>query len=120
MIGLTVEAEDGETVIFGHTVSDLQTDVAVADGAITGTLAYTKTGQLKKDWGPGNFLALKFSDIDADATSVLVGLEPSEGSGLVEPIKTGYLRSQTRIHRNLLLCSGRANLISSRDLISAA
>ena len=38
------------------------------------------------DWGAGNFLALKFTDIDADATSVKVGLDPSQGSGLVEII----------------------------------
>lgn len=36
------------------------------------------------DWGAGNFLALKFSNIPASATSVKVGLEPSQGSGLVE------------------------------------
>lgn len=122
MIGLTVEAEDGETVIFGHTVSDLQTDVAVADGAITGTLAYTKTGQLKKDWGPGNFLALKFSDIDADATSVLVGLEPSEGSGLVElindPDKNGVFKITNKDTQKLVVMqrTSKFNLIQRFDL----
>lgn len=84
MTGLTVEPEDGETVIFGHTVSDLQTGVEVADGAITGTLKYVDSGALAADWGAGYFLALKFSDADASATSLKVGLDPSEGSGLVE------------------------------------
>jgi len=62
----------------------MQTGVAVANGAITGSLSYLSSGQLVTDWGAGNFLALKFDDIDPDATSVKVGLEPSAGSGLVE------------------------------------
>lgn len=37
-------------------------------------------------WGAGNFFAFKISDIDENTTSCLVGLEPSEGSGLVEII----------------------------------
>lgn len=37
-------------------------------------------------WGPGNFLAFKISNIDQNATSVKVGLQPSEGTGLVEII----------------------------------
>lgn len=35
-------------------------------------------------WGAGNFLVLKFANPDPNATSVKVGLDPSEGSGLVE------------------------------------
>lgn len=56
----------------------------VADGAFSGTLKYLSSGQLVTDWGAGNFMAVVFSDIDADATSVKVGLEPSVSSGLVE------------------------------------
>ena len=41
---------------------------------------------LVKAHGAGNFIALKFSDIDPNATSVKVGLEPSAGTGLVEII----------------------------------
>ena len=70
--------------MFGTLVSDLQSDVEVVDGKITGTLKYLDTGDLATDWGPGNFLALKFSNIPESATSVKVGLNPSEGSGLVE------------------------------------
>ena len=80
----TVEAESGGTSIFGTAVSDIQTGVTVGDGTITGTLKYVSTGALATDWGAGNFLALKFSDIDNRATSVKVGLEPSQSSGLVE------------------------------------
>ncbi len=84
--------------MFGTQVKDLQTGVTVANGAITGTLKYysDSTKALVHDWGAGNFLAVKFTNIDADATSVLVGLEPSAGDGLVEliddPDKNGVFK----------------------------
>ena len=122
MTGLTVAAEDGETVIFGHTVSTLQTDVVVANGAITGTLHKVNSGALKRDWGAGYFLAVKFTSIDADATSVLVGLQPSEGSGLVElindPDKNGVFKITDKDKQKLVVmqkCSG-FNLIQKYDL----
>lgn len=68
----------------------------MSGGKITGTLKYLSSGQIVTDWGAGNFLALKFSDIPATATSVKVGLEPSQGSGLVElindPDKNGVFK----------------------------
>lgn len=99
MTALTLEPESGESVIFGTTVSDLQTDIAVADGAITGTLKYydDPDAALVRDWGAGNFLVLKFLATDWDEfDSVKVGLDPSEGSGLVEiisdPDKNGVFK----------------------------
>lgn len=86
MTGPTVQPESAGTTLWGHTVSDLQDDISVSGGAITGTLKYVSSGTLAHDWGPGNFLAVKFTSIDTDATSVLVGLEPSVSSGLVELI----------------------------------
>lgn len=71
-------------------VSDIQSGVSVSGkkgdltAKITGTLKYLSTGPIAEYWGAGNFLALKFADVDPEATSVKVGLEPSEGSGLVE------------------------------------
>lgn len=62
----------------------MQSSLAVADGAITGTLKYLSSGQLVTDWGAGNFMALNFDDIDSDAAYVLVGLQPSVSSGLVK------------------------------------
>ena len=83
---VTVGAEAGNVSMFGTLVSDMQTGVAVADGEITGTLKYLDEGALVDHWGAGNFVALKFSDIDPKATSVKVGLRPSQSSGLVEII----------------------------------
>lgn len=62
----------------------MQEDVVVNGNAITGTLKYLNTGALVDRWGEGNFIALKFEDIDPKATSIKVGLDPSYGDGLVE------------------------------------
>lgn len=74
----------------------MQTGLNVANSAITGTLKYINSGTLATDWGAGNFMALKFTNIDEDATSVKVGMEPSMGSGLVEiltdPDKNGVFK----------------------------
>lgn len=69
---------------WGTKVSDMQTSIAVANGAITGTLKKLTTGQLVTDWGEGYFLALKFTKNNEKATSIKVGLRPSVSSGLVE------------------------------------
>ena len=44
------------------------------------------SGTIVDAWGAGNFIALKFANIDSRATSCKVGMNPSEGSGLVEII----------------------------------
>lgn len=96
MSSLTVAPESDEATLFGTPVSDMQTGLNVANSAITGTLKYINSGALATDWGAGNFMALKFTNIDEDATSVKVGMEPSMGSGLVEiltdPDKNGVFK----------------------------
>lgn len=94
---ITVSPESSLTNVFEVPVSDLQTNVSVNGNAITGTLKYMdEDNAITRVWGYGNFLVLKFTDIDADATSVKVGLEPSMGSGLVEiiddPDKNGVFK----------------------------
>ena len=61
----------------------MQDNLAVADGAVTGTLKYLGSGQLVTDWGAGNFMALKFGD-GTEGAVTKVGLTPSVSSGLVE------------------------------------
>ena len=96
MTGISVEAEDADTEVFGTVVEDIQEDVVVENGRITGTLKYLDSGDIVDTWGEGNFLVLKFDDIDENATSVKVGMEPSQGSGLVEiiddPDKNGVFK----------------------------
>lgn len=95
---VVVQPESGTTSLFEVPVSDMQeNDVAVADGAISGTLKYLAgPNSITNVWGPGNFLCLKFSNIDPNATSVKVGLDPSQGAGLVElindPDKNGVFK----------------------------
>lgn len=68
---------------WGTAVSAMQSNIAIANGKITGTLKYLDEGQLVTDWGEGNFMALKFT-VPSGATSCKVGLSPSVSSGLVE------------------------------------
>lgn len=64
----------------------MQTDVEITGNKITGTLNYCDSGALATDWGAGYFLVLNWTDVDENATSLKVGLDPSAGSGLVEAI----------------------------------
>lgn len=83
---MTVTAESASTLIYETPVSDIQSDVVVSGNKITGTLKYLEGGPIAGYWGAGNFLALKFADLDPNATSIKVGLNPSQGSGLQEII----------------------------------
>ena len=85
---LTVAPETGSTKVFNVLTSSMQTGVSVgADNKITGTIKYLSGSNAITDvWGEGNFLVLKFSDVDPNATSVKVGLDPSAGSGMAELI----------------------------------
>lgn len=103
-----MSAENGNVEMFGTKVKDMQTRVKIeegaGDGAITGTLKYLDSGALVDTYGAGNFLALKFSDIPETATSVKVGLDPSQGTGLVEiiddPDKNGAFKITDRFAQN--------------------
>ena len=69
------------------TPADFQSDVAVADGKITGTLTFIEGGLASSGplAGDGYFLALKWGNPPADTTSLKVGLVPSaSGMDLVE------------------------------------
>ena len=65
----------------------MQSDVAVGTDAITGTLAFIEGGLSPAGYlsGDGWFLSLKFStDNWNDFDKVEIGLDPSQGSGLVD------------------------------------
>lgn len=78
------EPADAGATYWGTPASSIQSNVAVNGHNITGTLHYLNTGSLVDTWGAGNFLALKFPDADITNYTVKVGLDPSQGSGLVE------------------------------------
>ena len=122
---LELKAESSGATLFGKSVSELQTNVSVSGKNITGTLNYV-TGYTGFSSNPeeqeGHFLALDLSDNDfTGLTSVMVGLDPSAGSGLVEiindPDKNGVFRIRlsgslllnSRIVRNWMPVSHRMN-----------
>ena len=81
---VTPASADADEDFWGSKTSDMQSNVTVANGAITGTLTKLTSGQLVTDWGEGYFLALKFTKNNAKINSIKVGLNPSVNSGLVE------------------------------------
>ena len=104
-----MEAENGSTKVFNVDVSDLQDDdVTVTGNKITGTVKYMDADNaITQVWGAGNFLTLKFSDIDERATSVKVGLDPSAGSGLAElindPDKNGIFKISNKFAQKFVM-----------------
>lgn len=90
MTGLTVESETDEASFpwTDKKASDMQDDIAIEDGKVTGTLFFIEGGLSPSGYlsGDGYFMALKWSDPDEEATSLLVGLVPSAGSGMIECI----------------------------------
>ena len=81
-----MEGVDGSLSLFNTLVSDMQDNIVVSDRAISGTLKKLTSGDLVDAWGEGYFVALQFLNIDSRATSIKVGLDPSQSSGLVEII----------------------------------
>lgn len=82
----TVAGIDGTEVVFGYPMTDIQSDITVSGGNITGTLKKLTTGDLVDAWGEGHFIGIQLSNISPTATSIKIGMTPSEGSGLVEVI----------------------------------
>jgi len=107
----TVEPEAQATTMWEVPVSSLQAnDVAVGADAITGTIKYLGgSNAITNVWGPGNFLALKFTNLDSRATKVLVGLEPSVSSGLADlipdPDKNGIFKISDKGEQKLVVIS---------------
>ena len=72
LISLTVDTDElsGEGALLGKSVSDLQSNITVGNGAITGTLKYV-TGYTGFSGDPaeqeGNYLALHSSSTNAEA-----------------------------------------------------
>lgn len=75
-MGPAVSAEDSSAVLFNTAVSDIQDNITISNGAISGTLKYLSSGEIADYWGAGNFIALKFVDTDnVGPTNIQVGLK---------------------------------------------
>ena len=73
-MSLSVKPEDGEAVLFGKTVNELQSDVVVSDDEVTGTLKYVDgyvdfSSNVSEQ--SGNYLALKIEADPAEAETVV-------------------------------------------------
>ena len=73
-MSLSVKPEDGEAVLFGKTVNELQSDVVVSDDEVTGTLKYVD-GYVDFSSNVSeqscNYLALKIEAEPAEAETVV-------------------------------------------------
>ena len=81
---MTVASTPSSVDLWGQDSDDLQENIVVADGAITGTLKKLTSGALVDRWGAGYFIALTMSNVDADALYVMAGLDPSVSSGMLK------------------------------------
>lgn len=101
---------DGQTV-FGALVGDLQSNLVIGNNAITGSLKFIEGGLAESGplAGDGHFMAIQFNNIDPRATSVRVGLQPSEGTGLVEliddPDKNGVFKVTATTQKFVVISS---------------
>ena len=73
-MSLSVKPEDGEAVLFGKAVNELQSDMVVADDEVTGTLKYVNgyvdfSSNVSEQ--SGNYLALKIEAEPAEAETVV-------------------------------------------------
>ena len=112
----------GTESLYEVSVSDMQTGVTVDGNAIKGTLKFLDGSNPITDvWGEGNFLCLQFSGIDESATSCKVGLDPSQGSGLVEilddPDKNGVFKI-TNKDRQVFVVETTAGDVTERQVFS--
>jgi hypothetical protein len=73
-MSLSVKPEDGEAVLFGKTVNELQSDVVVSDDEVTGTLKYVNGyvdfSSIVSEQS-GNYLALKIEAEPAESETVV-------------------------------------------------
>ena len=73
-MSLSVKPEDGEAVLFGKAVNELQSDVVVADDEVTGTLKYVDgyvDFSSNTSEQSGNYLALKIEAEPAEAETAV-------------------------------------------------
>lgn len=93
---------DSSVDLFGKNCEDLQEDIAVANGAITGTLKYVTgytgfSGKAKEQ--KGNFIAIKVTNSSAD--EIYAGIAPSvSGKELVKLDADGIIVIQVNDHEN--------------------
>ena len=112
MTSLIVEPEDSKAELFDVNVSDMMDDdVEFSGQKVTGTLKYLAGSNPITDvWGEGYFLCFTLANAANDFTKydhVWVGMNPSEGSGLVDiinaPDKNGIAKVTDKNKQNFVV-----------------
>lgn len=80
----------------------------ISGNSIKGELLYLDEGAIPDVWGAGYFMALDLSDNDfTGLTSVMVGMNPSQSSGLVEittdPDKNGVFKVSDQMNQKFII-----------------
>ena len=87
LVGLSIQAENGESKLYDVDVSDMQgNDIVFGTDSVTGTLKYLSGSNAITDvWGEGYFLCFNMYDNTwTGLDKVMVGMQPSVSSGLVD------------------------------------
>ena len=103
-MSLSVKPEDGEAVLFGKAVNELQSDMVVADDEVTGTLKYVKgyvDFSSNTSEQSGNYLALKIEAEPAEAETVVELVGGTKGPVALDDDMNIVLLSRIRILRAL-------------------
>lgn len=97
----------------GKRADQLQSDITVANGVISGTVNFIEGGLAPSGplAGDGYFMFLKWSSIDASANSIKVGLQPSaSGMPLQEcyddPDRNGVFKVTPELNQNFVIVVG--------------
>lgn len=115
---VTTEAMAPNDTIWDYKVSELQSNLIVNNNtmAISGTLKYISTGALPPTWGNGNFMALEWLGIPADATSCKVGIT-NLVEILADPDKNGTIKvSDTTSKFRVITETPRGTITQTYDL----
>lgn len=121
-MSVTIKPEKGNTELFDKAVSDLQSDIVIANKSIKGNLKYIDDYSAAGFTGGGNYLALKYNSSNWDGyTSVKVGLEPSYSGGLVEiindPDKNGVFKITNNTQKfKVVATNGKSTKTDTYDL----
>lgn len=95
--------------MFDVDVSDMMDGVSVTGNKVTGTLKFLSGSNAITDvWGEGHFFCFNLADNDyTGLTSVKVGVEPSQGTGLVEiindPDKNGICKIGNDVSQKFII-----------------
>lgn len=84
---ITVSVLPSSATVYGVDVSDIQNGVTLTGKKFAGTLKYLEgDNAIVNEWGAGNFLAITFdaAQLTGNYDKVMVGLEPTQGSGAVD------------------------------------